>query len=74
MTNGILGPMEISKNTVSCTIVNIDENVYNNYLQSLLEEGYTMKESGVYTNGMYDVFTSYSNDGSMNILLKRIDL
>ena len=70
ISEGTLGAMEISKSGVSYDVLNIDKEAYNDYLELLKKQGYTLNSSGVYTNGKYEVITTYSSNGSMNISLK----
>jgi len=73
LSEGTLGAMEISKSGVSYDVLNITRDAYNDYLKLLKEQGYVLKSNGVYSNGKYEVITSYSSSGSMNITLKILD-
>jgi len=69
MSDGRLGYMEISKSSVTYEIHDVNPEIYDNYVNELLEQGYTMSREGVFVKDSYQITTTIGEDGNMTINL-----
>ena len=67
MSDGRLGSMEISQSSVSYEIRDVSPKIYDNYVNELLEQGYTMSSEGVFVKDSYQITTTINDDGKMII-------
>ncbi len=70
LADGKLGSMEISSNSVSYQLYDVSNENYDNYVNELLEQGYTMLEDGTFTKDGYNITMSFTENGNMTISLK----
>ena len=64
--------MEISNSSVSYNILNMDESVYNNYINKLSESGYVLNENGLWCKENYELQLIF--DKNKNILFMSLNL
>lgn len=71
LSDGNLGAMEISDKHVDYEILNIKEDTYDKYIDSLKTDGYTLGEDGLWTKDNHTITVIRSADNSsLNITLK----
>lgn len=71
LSDGNLGAMEISDKQVNYEVLNIKEDTYDKYIDSLKTDGYTLGEDGLWTKDNHTITVIRSADNSsLNISLK----
>ena len=72
LNSGKLLDMEISNSSVSYNILNMDESVYNNYINKLSESGYVLNENGLWCKENYELQLIF--DKNKNTLFMSLNL